>query len=99
MALYVPPDIRQQKITDAEAFLSAKRARRMVVLMTYKEKRAEKLNKIKGEELTRFNRQAARIDKIMERIVADLQKLNTGIITLSKIHNGLANIEHEEAQL
>jgi len=99
MGLYIPPDIRQQTIADAEAFLSAKRARRMITLMTYKELRADKLNKIKGDELIRFTKQSEKVDKISARIEEDLYKLKLAIANLAKTHNNIANIESEERLL
>ena len=99
MSLYVAPDIRTQTIEEAEAFISQKRVRRLTTLYSYKQALADKLAKLKGDELVKFEKQKVRMDKAMENVVAALNKAESVLLLLQGTHNRLSNIESNEAQL
>mgnify|MGYP000098938132 CR=1 FL=1 len=97
--LYQAPDIRKQTIEQAEAFISAKRARRMIVLMTYKQKLAEKNATIKEYEVEKFTKQVSKFNKLMEKVTEDIEKLATMAKTIGDTHNRIVNVENSEVNL
>ena len=97
--LYQAPDIRKQTIEDAEAHIAQKRTRRMIVLMTYKQKKAEKDATIKAYEIEKFTKQYAKFEKLNAKIAEDIEKLSNIVKLLAGTHNRIVNVENQEVQL
>jgi len=97
--IYQSPDIRRQTIEDAEEFLQGKRTRRMITLMTYKQEREEKLTKLQGKELERFEKQAERVQGALDRASEAIRKATDALAKLQGTHNALSNVEDELKEL
>lgn len=98
-SIYISPDLRKQTFEQAEAFISAKRVRRMVLVQTYKEKTSSRLAQLKGEELIAFEKRKINVDKALAKITEAIDNANNKMKLLLATHNSLVNIENEENQL
>ena len=97
--IYAAPDLRKQTIKDAENFITVKRAKRLILVQSYKEKTVGKLNTLKDKELATFTSRVTRVDNAMEKVTAALQHLENAIANLSSTNSNLANIENQERLL
>ena len=97
--IYASPDLRKQTITDAENFLAQKRAKRLVLVQSYKEKTEGRLTTLKGKELDLFTSRVARVEKLKEKVSDAIQQLQNAINNLSSTNSNIANIENQERLL
>lgn len=97
--IYASPDLRKQTITDAETFIAAKRARRMVLVLSHKQKTAGKLDSLKGKELDLFTSRNNRVESAKLKVSAAIDALERAIEALSSTSSNLANIENQERLL
>lgn len=97
--IYASPDIRRQTLADAEQFIMIKRAKRLTLVQSYKEKTEGKLQSLKGKELDLFTSRVTRVNNLMDKVNAALQSLENAITNLSSSNSNIANIENQERLL
>lgn len=98
-SIYRSPDIRRQTFAEAEAFITAKRVRRMVLVQNYQEKTTARLAKLKGAELAAFEKRKVAVDKALANIVDAIDAAERKLALLLTTHNALTVIESNENQL
>lgn len=91
--IYIAPNIRTQKIEDVEAFLEAKRARRLITANRYQETLKQKAEQLHGKGLIQFEKQVEIIDRAMNKIAEDFVKLDNRLEKLNALHTDLVNLE------
>ncbi len=94
-APHTHPDIRKERIENAELHIQHKRTRRLVLLHSFKEKQSAKLEKLHGKELERFNKRVEMVEKALARINDAIESAEKHLHTLNNINHGLVNIERE----
>lgn len=97
--IFVSPDIRKQTLAEAETFLQTKRAKRLVLLHSYKDKAAIKLATLKGKEHDAYYSRKQKVDKAMDKVVEALNSLERAIELLSSTNSNIANTENQERLL
>lgn len=93
--LYKQPDIRTQAIDAAMLHLEEKRARRMVVVMTYKEKLNAKLDGLDEKAREKFAKQVDRVNGQLEQLDKRMTMVIGACEKLAALHNDLNNIAHQ----
>lgn len=97
--IYQAPDLRKQTLKEAEAFLTEKRVRRMVIILNAKEKLDQKLQKLHTSESVAFEKRLAKVTKAKEAVEKALSDLEKAIDRALSSDNSLTNIEQERLQL
>ena len=97
--IYASPDLRKQTIVEAETFLSQKRAKRLVLVQSFKEKTETRLATLKGKELDLFTSRVERVRKLGDKVVEALRQYQNALDNLSSSNSNIANIENQERLL
>lgn len=92
-SIYQSPDIRTQSIDKALEHIEAKRARRMVIVMDYKEKANAALEKAAAKDQDRFAKQVERCEAALEQLDKRFTMVVNAVEKLKDIHNNLVNID------
>lgn len=92
-SIYIAPDIRRQTLQEAEDFITQKRARRMVLLHTYKEKEKQRAEIVHAKELARFDKRAEMVKKALDNISIAIEKAERQLQTLNEINHLVNNVE------
>lgn len=91
--IYIAPDIRQQKLEDAEDFINAKRVNRMIMAEKHRQTITEKAVKLHGKAAEKFNRQVQLFDNAMEKLVVTIEKMDERLARMAELHAELNNLE------
>ena len=94
--VYSHPDIRKQTLEQAEAFITAKRARRMVLLHDAKAKQSIALAKLHGAELEKFNKQAVRVENALKKVE---EAINAAAQQIRKLHETSHSLSNTETRM
>lgn len=97
--IYATPDIRKQTFEEAEAFIQAKRVKRMVMLTTFQQKQAAKIATLKDAELTRFTKRAAKVKKSLDAVADAIDRAERDLALLLSSGNTLNNLDASEKEL
>ena len=91
--IFAPPDIRQQTLQDAEAFIQQKRVNRMVALNTFQQKQAEAASSKRGKQLEQFEKKAAALQKTLDSIAAAFDRADKQLLALNEINHSVNNLD------
>lgn len=93
--IYIAPDIRNQTIEDAEAFISKKRVKRLIMYQKLQTIRAEKAGKARDGENQRFIKRAEMVESALSKIEDSIFRAEAQLEKLRDINSSLTNIENE----
>lgn len=91
--IYKAPDVRKQKLADAEAFINDKRVNRMIMADRHKQTVTDKATKLHGKAADKFARQIQLFDNAMVRLEDLINKMDERLVTMAEIHAEMNNLE------
>lgn len=91
--IYIAPDIRKQKLEEAEAFINQKRVQRLAIAASYQRSVKEKAEKLHGKVSARFDKQMELFDNAMSRVAEQIDKLQERLEKMNEMHSEMTNLE------
>lgn len=91
--IYIAPNIRTQKLEDAEEFINAKRVQRMIMAQSHQQTVKDKALKMHGANAEKFRRQVEAFESGMEKLVDAIEKLQDRLNKMNSIHSEMVNLE------
>lgn len=91
--IYKAPDIRKQKLEEAEEFINEKRTKRLIMAAKHQQTVLDKALKLHDKDVERFTKQSIAVEKAMDKLEEQINKLDSRLNKLLDLHNGLVNIE------
>jgi hypothetical protein len=94
-SIYTAPDIRRQTIDEIDAHITAKRARRLTLLYSFKEKQSMKAEKLSAVELARFAKRVEKARAALDKINDAIAAADRAIVALEQTNHNLNNLARD----
>jgi hypothetical protein len=92
-SIYIAPNIRTQKLEEAETFIQQKRVQRLLMAQSHSITVKEKATKLHGKAVARFEKHVVLFDNAMSKLVDDIEKMQARLKVMNDTHSELQNIE------
>jgi len=91
--IYKAPNIRTQKIEDAEDFINAKRVQRLIMAHSHQQTVKEKALKMHSQNAEKFRKQSDAFEAAMEKLIDQIEKMQDRLDRMNAIHSEMNNLE------